>query len=132
MPSPLSLDLRQKIIEVHTEEDISQRQLAERFRVSLSSIQRLLKRFRNDEGIEPKGHGGGYPPTFSPEQLGKVRALVEANHDATLSELCELVAEQEGETVSVSTMWRIIEGLGITRKKKRFMLVSAIQSESKS
>jgi hypothetical protein len=35
MPSPLSLDLRQKIIEVHTEEDISQRQLAERFRVSL-------------------------------------------------------------------------------------------------
>jgi transposase len=117
MPSPLSLDLRQKIIEVHTEEDISQRQLAERFRVSLSSIQRLLKRFRNDEGIEPKGHGGGYPPTFGPEQLGKVRALVEANHDATLSELCELVAEQEGETVSVSTMWRIIEGLGITRKK---------------
>lgn len=132
MPSPLSLDLRQKIIEVHTEEDISQRQLAKRFRVSLSSIQRLLKRFRNDESIEPKGHGGGYPPTFSPEKLEKVRALVEANHDATLSELCDLVAEQEGETVSVSAMWRIIEGLGITRKKKRFMPVNAIQSASKS
>ena len=117
MPSPLSLDLRQKIIEVHTEEAISQRQLAERFRVSLSSIQRLLKQFRNDGSINPKGHGGGYPPTFSSEQLEKVRDLVEANNDATLAELCELVAQQEGKTISVSTMWRIVEQLGLTRKK---------------
>lgn len=117
MPAPLSLDLRQKIIDVHHEEDISQRKLAERFRVSLSSIQRLLKQVRNAEGIEPKGHGGGHPPTFSPEQLEQIRVLIEANNDATLSELCELVAEQEFQTVSVSTMWRIVEQLGITRKK---------------
>ncbi len=71
MPSPLSLDLRQRIIDVHTEEAISQRQLAERFQVSLSSIERLLKRFHTNEDIEPKGHGGGYPPTFSPEPLEK-------------------------------------------------------------
>ena len=117
MPSPLSLDLRQKIIDVHTEEAISQRQLAERFRVSLSSIQRLLKQFRNDGSIEPKEHGGGYPPTFNPEQLERVRDLIETNNDATLAELCELVAQQESETVSVSTMWRIVEQLGLTRKK---------------
>lgn len=117
MPAPLSMNLRQKIIEVHTEEAISQRQLAERFRVSLSSIQRLLKRFRNDEGLEPRAHGGGHPPIFSSAQLETVRRLVETNNDPTLAELCELVSEQEGETVSVSTLWRIVEGLEITWEK---------------
>lgn len=117
MPLPLSVDLRQKIIDVYSDEEISQRQLAERFRVSLSSIQRLLKRFRNGEGISPKAHGGGHPPTFSPKQLEKVRVLIEANNDATLAELCELVAEQAGEKVSRTTMWRMAQSLGITRKK---------------
>ena len=114
---PLSLDLRQKIVDVYTDEDISQRQLAKRFRVSLSTVQRLLKRLYNGEGIEPKGHGGGYPPLLNPEQLERVKELIEANNDATLAELRELVFEQEGVRVSRSTMGRITQTLELTRKK---------------
>lgn len=128
---PLSMDLRQKIIDVYTHEDISQRQLAERFQVSLSSVHRILKRLHNGEGIEPKEHGGGYPPLLNPEQLERVKELIEANHDATLEELRELVFEQEGVRVSRSTMGRITQTLELTRKKKRSMLTNVIQTESK-
>ena len=114
---PLSLDLRQRIIDVHTHETISQSQLAERFQVSLSSVQRLLKRWHNGEGIEPKAHGGGHPPLLNAEQLERVKGLIEANNDATLEELQVLVDDQEHVWVSRSTMGRITQTLGLTRKK---------------
>jgi len=37
-----SLDFRQKIIDTYVNDEISQRQLAKRFRVTLSFIQKLL------------------------------------------------------------------------------------------
>lgn len=41
-----SLDFRQKIIDTYLEDEISQRQLAERFKVALSFIEKLLKQYR--------------------------------------------------------------------------------------
>ena len=114
---PLSIDLRQRIINVHTNEKISQHQLAERFQVSLSSVRRLLKRWGNGEGIEPKAHGGGHPPALNAEQLERVKVLIEAHNDATLEELQVLVYDQESIWVSRSTMGRITQKLGLTRKK---------------
>lgn len=114
---PLSIDLRQRIIDIYTRESISQRQVAERFQVSLSTVQRLLKQWRTGEGIEPKGHGGGHPPLLNAEQLERVKALIEAHNDATLEELQVLVNDQEHVWVSRSTMGRITQALGVTRKK---------------
>ena len=114
---PLSADLRQRIIDIYTDGGISQRQLAERFQVSLSSVQRLLKRWRKGEGIEPKGHGGGNPPLLNSAQLGRVKTLIDANNAATLAELQVLVNDQEEVWGSRSTMGRITQTLGITRKK---------------
>lgn len=128
---PLSLDLRQRIIDVHTNEGISQRQLAERFQVSLSSVQRLLKRWRQGEGLEPKAHGGGHPPLLNADQRERVKALIEANNDATLEELQVLVDEQEAVWVSRSTMGRITQTLGLTRKKKHCTPVNVTPTESK-
>ncbi|MGB7084010.1 MAG: transposase [Phormidesmis sp.] len=112
-----SIDLRQKIIDVHTAEDISQRQLSDRFNVSLSTIQRYLKLVRRGEGLEAKAHGGGKPAKLTSEQLEKVEALIAANSDATLVELCELVSTQEKVQVSRSTMGRLTQSLGFSRKK---------------
>ncbi len=54
-----SLDLRQKIIETYEIENISQRQLAKRFRVALSFIVKLLKQWREKKDLKPLPHGGG-------------------------------------------------------------------------
>jgi transposase len=127
-----SLDLRQKIVDVHAQEEISQRQLAKRFQVSLSTVQRLLKRQRNGEDLAPKAHGGGHPSRLTPEQVEKVREIVESHNDATLEELCEMMAQAENVRVSCSTMGRVVQSLGLTRKKKRFMPANDTQKEYKS
>jgi transposase len=96
---------------------VSQRQLANRFRVSLSFLENLLKRLRETGDILPKPHGGGHPPKLQAEQLMLVKALVEADNDATLEELCEQLQQQTQVLVSRSTMGRMVQALQLTRKK---------------
>lgn len=48
-----SLDLRQKIVDTYLEGGISQRQLAKRFKVALSFIEKLLKQYRENGSIAP-------------------------------------------------------------------------------
>ena len=111
------MDLRRRIVQVYDAETISQQQLADRFQVSLSSVRRLIKSWRNSKDIEPKPHGGGHPPALNAEQLERVKPLIEAHNDATLAELQVLVEAQESVWVSSSTMSRISQKLEITRKK---------------
>ncbi|MFM2315160.1 MAG: hypothetical protein RLZZ04_4436 [Cyanobacteriota bacterium] len=59
MPAPLSLDLRQRVFLAYQTKEGSQRQLAKRFKVSLSFIRDLVRRYRETDSIEPKPHGVG-------------------------------------------------------------------------
>jgi transposase len=118
---PYSLDFREKIIDAYYIEGVSQRQLAKRFRVSLSFVENLLKRLRETGDILPKPHGGGHPPKLQAKQLMLVKALVEADNDATLEELCEQLQQQTQILVSRSTMGRMVQALQLTRKKKHSM-----------
>jgi transposase len=54
-----SIDLRRKIIDAYKAEEGSYRQLAKRFRVSLSFVQTLLKRYKDTGTVEPLPHSGG-------------------------------------------------------------------------
>jgi putative transposase len=112
-----SIDLRQKIVEAYNNQEGSQRQLAKRFRVSLSFVHSLLQRYRQVGTVEPKIHGGGNPPKLSPEQLEVVEQLVAEDSDATLKELCLLVQQRTQVKVSRATMGRIVLSLKLTRKK---------------
>jgi putative transposase len=49
-----SIDFRQKIINVYHSEPISQRQLAKRFGVAPSFVQKLLKQYRQTETLAPQ------------------------------------------------------------------------------
>ncbi|PSO78773.1 MAG: hypothetical protein BRC44_10280 [Cyanobacteria bacterium QS_4_48_99] len=48
-----SIDLRQKIIEAYQNQEGSQRQLAKRFKVSLSFIEKLFKQYRETGSVTP-------------------------------------------------------------------------------
>jgi len=114
-----SLDLREKIIDVYFMEGVSIRKLAKRFGVATSFVEKLLKRLRETGDILPKPHGGGPQPKLNENQLKLVKALVEADNDATLDELCERLAAETSISISRSTMGRVMQKLGFTRKKKR-------------
>lgn len=91
-----SVDLRQKIIDAHNQQEGSQRQLAKRFRVSLTFIENLLKRYRTDGTVEPRAHGGGRLAKLSPEQESVLATLVEEDNDAILVELCDRLEQRVG------------------------------------
>ena len=112
-----SVDLRQKIIDAHNQQEGSQRQLAKRFRVSLTFIENLLKRYRTDGTVEPRAHGGGQVAKLSPEQETGLASLVEEDNDAILVELCNRLEQRVGVRVSRATMGRIVQKLKLTRKK---------------
>lgn len=127
-----SIDLRRKIIETYEQEHISQRKLAERFRVALSFIYKLLKQYREGGTIEPKSHGGGQSMKLSPENIIVLGELVEQKNDATLEELRKQLYEQTQVQVSSSTISRVLTSLELTRKKKRFTPLKDKPSEFKS
>lgn len=93
------------------------RQLAKRFRVSLSFIENLLKRYRRDGTVEARAHGGGRAAKLSIEQEMVLFTLVEEDNDAILIELCERLEQRVGVRVSRATMGRIVQKLKLTRKK---------------
>ena len=127
-----STDLRQKVIDTYKNEGGSQRNLAKRFSVSLTFIQKLLKQYRNSGTVEPKAHGGGNTAKLSSEQMALVVALIEEDNDAILVELCDRLEERTGVKVSRSTMGRITQKLNLTRKKKHCTPAKNIQNEFKN
>lgn len=111
---PYSLDLRERVAAAVDHREGSQREIARRFRVSLSFIVRLLQRRRNTDTLSPKPHGGGPRPALSRHDQQRLRRLVEKQNDATLKQL-----KQRGHfSCTLTTIWNTLRRLGLTYKKK--------------
>ena len=85
---PYSRDLRLRVVHAYEHHEGSMRQLATRFRLSLSCVRDLLTRYRTTGDVTPKPHGGGYPAKLDASSLDALKTLVHATPDATLQELC--------------------------------------------
>lgn len=112
-----SADLRQKIIDTYHSQAISQRQLAQRFTVALSFVQKIIKQYRTTGSVAAKPHRGGTKLKLNSEQLAVLAELIENNNDATLAELCVMLESKTGVVVSIATMGRMTNLLNITVKK---------------
>jgi transposase len=114
---PYSLDIRQRIVDTYAEGNTSQRQMAKRFRIAPSFVQKILKQYREIGSIEPKERSEQTPTKVNSAQLDILKSLVEANNDATLAELCDLLEQQTHIRVGVSTMFRMLKKQQLTVKK---------------
>ncbi len=110
----LSNDLRERILAAIDRHEGSRRQLAARFSVNVSTITRLLQLRRETGTFNPRPHAGGIEPTLDQEGLERLRKLVKETPDATL----EQHRQNLGISGSIMIVWRGLEKLGITRKKK--------------
>jgi len=127
-----SLDFRQKIIQVYESKEISQRQIAKRFCISLSFTQKLIKQYRETGQIAAKPFAGGAKPMLNSSHLVILSELIETHNDATLKELVHLFQEQTGILISQATMGRMSQKLILDFKKKHFMLPKKRVSGCKS
>ena len=112
-----SLDFRQKILDTYLQGGISQRQLAKRFCVSLSFVEKLLKQYKETQSIAPKLRIEQTPTKLNSEQLNILQEIVEAKNDATLKEIRLIIQERTGITIGISTVDRMLQKMEISLKK---------------
>lgn len=123
-----SLDLRQRVVDAWDNKNGTQPELAQRFKVSLAWIKKVLRMRRTRGSIEPLKRGGRRPAKFVGEDLERLRKLVEAKPDATLEEL----REQSGVNASIMAVFRALQRLGFGVKKSRYGQRNKIGQRSKS
>src|SRR5262245_65837346 len=85
-----SRDLRERVAAAVDDGQRPQRQIARRFRVSLSFVSRLLKRRRAAGTLAPQPHGGGPCHVLDTADLRRLAGLVAGHNDDTLEELRRL------------------------------------------
>jgi transposase len=118
---PYSLDLRTKIAQAYDRQHLSHTQLAQTFGVSLSCVEKLLRRRRQTGSLAPAPHGGGHPRLCTPAAQGWLRTYVAAHPDATLQELGAALAAEQGTHLRRTTLWTELRRLGLVRKKRASM-----------
>jgi putative transposase len=113
--NPYSSDLRERVLAIP--HDVPSVEVGERFGVSGSFVRKLRQRF-HATGVVAAMPFPGRARIVNAEAEDCLRALVVAQPDATLLELCDKLEEQTGLAVSEATMSRQMQRMGITRKKK--------------
>jgi len=114
---PYSLDLRQRIIDAYSNDEGTVLEIAQRFKVSISSVRRLIKRYLNTGSIAPKPYTGGNQPKLKAEHLEILANLISEDNDATNFELAQRIFDKTGVQVSIWTIGRGLKKLNITKKK---------------
>ena len=106
-----SMDLRTRVLE-DCDAGMRADAVAEKYRVSLSWVNRLKQRRRESGEITPRRPVRWRTPILTPV-LPRLEALIAEQSDRTLAELQHAL----GTSASLTTIWRAIEGLAITIKK---------------
>lgn len=110
---PISMDLRQRIVEAYDAGEGTRQEIAERFKVSVHMVKKLLVQRRNLGSIEPQRHLCGRKPKFKEQDLRWLKEAVSKRPDITLEELREAFAKP----CCIATMFRALRQLRASYKK---------------
>lgn len=97
-------------------------EVAEQFECSQSWVRRLVQRRRQTGSLEPLPARLPDNHKLDDADLMELRRLIDHKPDMTLGELAEALQDKTDKTdkhVSVPTVWRATQSLGLTLKKKR-------------
>jgi len=116
----LSLDLRQRVVEA-LQNGQTQRAVAERFAVSLSSVERLARKQSQGQSLHA-GISTGRIPQIKTEQYQAFEALVRSRTDWTLQSIATAWQEQGGRPLSIATACRTLKRIQFAFKKSAVSL----------
>ena len=122
-----SEDLRRKIVEAVQQRRMNKSEAARAFGVSLSSVKRYVKAVQEGRSLSP-GKAPGKRPTLDEKARKLLEAHVEEHPFAKLSQRREYLQKVAGVSVSESTLSRTVRSMGFSRKKGRWVRVSATSS----
>lgn len=113
-----SIDLRKKILSAWENKEGSQRELAKRFKVSLSFIRDFLRRYRETGEIAARPQGGDRRSKLKGQKEELLKIMVTEQSDIYLREIQAAIKENKGIEVSISSLSRTLNRLNLKRKKK--------------
>jgi transposase len=111
-----SIDLRERLLRA-VDAGLPQAEASRLFGVGTSTIKRWRR--RRERGALAPTPKPGRPPRIGRDQWPALTAQVAAHPDATLAEHCDRWAQDHGARVSVATMSRLLQQLGLPLKKSR-------------
>ena len=113
----LSEDLRERVVEAVVLGGLSRNQAAARFKVSVASAVRWVKRFKTTGDISPAPCGGDRRSGRIELHRDYLLGLIWRSPDLTLLEIQERLIANCGERFAVSVLWRFFDRHEITFKK---------------
>lgn len=122
MPKPYSIDLRERVIK-SLQNKVSQKKTAEIFSISIESVKRWWKLFKENTDLKPK-----IPIITKPRKVDyvKVKDYIEANPDKTLKEVGDKF------NIHLTASFYIFKKLGITYKKRGFCMRKEMKKKEKN
>ena len=126
----LSLDLRRRIVAA-VDGGLSHSEVARRFAVSRASVIRLMARRREAGTLEAKHHPGA-PRRIAECQHALVEAQLRTHPNASLEEHCCLWQQEQGTSVAPSTLWRTLQRMKWSHKKRACVPVNATSGPDKN
>jgi transposase len=125
MPAPYSMDLRRRIVQACERGTQSQREVAEFFQVSLATVENILRLYRRTGDVLPQRRQRLGPVVrIDDKAREQLRRSLEHQPDMTLAELREQLVRKNGLRVSTSRICRVLQQMGLRRKKRRYMPVN--------
>jgi transposase len=121
----LSLDLRERVAHA-LESGQTQTSIAQRFAVSLSSVERIAHKRRAGHTLEPSVRPGK-KPLVETEQHEASAQVAASRTDWTLQTLAQAWQEQGGKALSPATTSRTLRRVGFSFKKSAALPKSEIK-----
>src|SRR5215469_17077222 len=85
----ISLDLRERIVAAYDNDEGTQQEIAQRFKVSWDFVKKLFKQRRRTGDIAPRHHFSGRKPLILASHEREMRAMLAKKPDLTLEEIRE-------------------------------------------
>lgn len=115
MPQPYSPDLRARVLHALEKSPLKRAEIAQQYEISPSTLYNWQKQLKEEGRSCAKPHAGGVASHFDPPVLQRVH---QEKTDRTIEELQVRYQEETGDSISYSSVRRLLARLGLTRKKK--------------
>jgi transposase len=109
-----SLDLRERILAAYDNEEGTRGEIAQRYRVSLGLVKKLLQQRRHTHDIAPRHRFSGRKPMIVALHRSQLRALLAQKNDLTLKEM----RAAAGLKCSLQAINVVLGKMGLTYKKR--------------
>ena len=124
---PYPKELRVRVVAAVEQGEHSLPEIANLFGVGITFVKKMLRLHRAGDGLEPR-HGGGPEPSLKEIERALLREQIAGQPDASLEELQKVLAEKRQVSVSLATISRVLQELGLPRKKRAFSPRNAMRS----